>query len=87
MSQPHDEAPEPQDDTARYSLVLRSIGPNKTAVVELTRMVLEMHLGFRDTERLVESLGVLTSGLTLLEAKALAECYGEDGAICEIQRD
>ena len=89
MSQPHDEDPEPQADTARYSLVLRSIGGlgNKIAVIQTTRVVHELKIGLMGAKDLVETLGVVCSGLTLEEAQALAAQYSEAGASCEIQRE
>jgi ribosomal protein L7/L12 len=87
MSQPHDGDPEPQADPARYSVVLRSIGPNKIAVIQLTRVVHDLKIWLTETKELVESLGVVRSGLTLEEAQALAARYSEDGASCEIRRE
>ena len=69
-----------------FDIVLRAAGPDKLAVITLTRRLLGGSLGLHETKELVESAPVvLREGLSREEAREMADALQGAGADVELR--
>ncbi|PPI86652.1 50S ribosomal protein L7/L12 [Candidatus Pantoea edessiphila] len=71
------------EEQTEFNVVLKSIGPNKVAVIKAVRAA--TGLGLKEAKDLVEATGVIKEGITKEDAAALEVILKEAGAEVEVK--
>ncbi|PPI88292.1 50S ribosomal protein L7/L12 [Candidatus Pantoea edessiphila] len=71
------------EEKTEFNVILKSIGPNKVAVIKAVRAT--TGLGLKEAKDLVEATGVIKEGINKEEAAALEVILKEAGAEVEVK--
>ena len=77
------EAAPAAEEKTEFDVVLKDIGPNKIAIIQVVREA--TGLGLADATKAVEALGVIKENAPKADAEALVAMLKENGAAAELK--
>ena len=77
------EAAPAAEEKTEFDVVLKDIGPNKIAIINVVREV--TGLGLADAKKAVEAMGVIKENAPKADAEALVAKLKENGATAELK--
>ena len=77
------EAAPAAEEKTEFDVVLKDIGPNKIAIIEVVREA--NGLGLADAKKAVEAMGVIKENVPKADADALVAKLKENGATAELK--
>ena len=77
------EAAPAEEEKTEFDVVLKEIGPNKTAIIKVVREA--TGLGLADAKKAVEAMGTIKENVPKADAEALVAKLKENGAVAELK--